>query len=273
MDRADYDKLDAVNWSKLKLLARSPAHYRNAPLEPREDTDFLRLGRAVHAAVFEPETFEARFVRFGGKVRRGHEWDDFAEQAAALDQTILTADQWADATVIADAVRLHPVAGPLVRGGRPAHPLPWTHKVEPHDHLPGYAIACKGRVDYLRPDCIVDLKTTRDASPDAFGRQMFNLLGHGQAAWYRDGEGHALPFFFVAVEKAPPYAVQVYEVGADILDMGRELYCDLLGRLHACRADDSWPAYAEGVLPLELPRWAFPFDEDADAEDFHIKEA
>lgn len=261
MTRAEYEAIDAVNWSSLKIMARSPAHYKHGLAEPREETDFLRIGIATHAAVFEPDALADRVTRWEGR-RAGGAWEEFHERETTAGRIILVRDQWDEVRTIADAVLRHPVAGPLVRGGRSEHTLTWTHRVEPREHLAGYEIACKGRLDYLRPDCIVDLKTTRDASPDAFGRQMFSLLGHGQAAWYRDGEGHALPFFFVAVEKSAPYAVQVYEVGAYLLDMGRELYRDLLGRLHACRADDSWPGYAEGIAPLEFPRWAFPFDDD-----------
>ena len=73
---------------------------------------------------------------------------------------------------------------------------------------------------------IVDLKTTMDASPDAFARTAANFNYPLQAAYYVDGlqaAGIASPdavtsFVFLVVEKTPPYGVAVYTLPEDAIE-------------------------------------------------------
>jgi len=50
VDFATYSKLEAVNWSSLKEMRRSPRHYQHRLTAPREDTKAMALGRATHTA-------------------------------------------------------------------------------------------------------------------------------------------------------------------------------------------------------------------------------
>jgi hypothetical protein len=264
-----------VNWSTLKWMLRSPAHYRHAALEEFEDSDPKRLGRVVHLAVFEPEWFDERVARWDGKVRNGKAWDAFKAEHAHRE--ILTAAAYDEAIAISAAVKRHPLARPLLTGGRAELSVLWTHTPSVSGQLlPSYQVACKGRLDYLlggEGEPIVDLKATRDASPEGFGRQAWSFRYDAQAAFYVDGvaavTGKRRPYVLIAVEETPPYAVGVYQVPDVILAGGRELYTNLLERVAECRAKDSWPDYGEQVRELELPRWATPWpaDEDLSAAD------
>ena len=100
----------------------------------------------------------------------------------------------------------------------------------------------------------MDLKTTRDASPDGFGKSIANYRYHVQSAHYRDGF-QAGRFVWVAVEIDPPYAVAVYIDGDEIHARGDgERLSDL--RLYAeCKASDKWPGYPDEVQNISLPRW------------------
>jgi PDDEXK-like domain of unknown function (DUF3799) len=261
VNRVDYDRIEAVNFSTLKLMAKSPNHYHHNLLKGQTDTNAMKVGRACHMAVFEPETFRSRVAKWEGAVRRGKEWDAF--QAANKGLEILTEAEYDSCVAIGAAVRADATAKPYITGGKGEVTLRWMVKRN------GYEMAAKGRVDFVanaNGGCITDLKTTTDASPEAFGRQALRLLYHAQASFYVDGAtqdlGREYPYFIVAVEKKEPYAVQVYEVPADALQMGRELYGRWLDQLNACRQESHWPAYSTGVLPLSLPAWATEEESD-----------
>jgi hypothetical protein len=64
-------------------------------------------------------------------------------------------------------------------------------------------------------------------------------------------------FVIVAVEKEPPYAVAVYRVLDAAIDAGREQIAGLLKTYATCVALDEWPGYAEQVVDVALPAWAW----------------
>jgi hypothetical protein len=125
----------------------------------------------------------------------------------------------------------------------------------------------KGRVDALKvvddmESVIVDVKTTSaGADYGTFARQAASLNYHVSAAWYCHLAGlNGLPparFYWVAVEVAPPYAVAVYEIHPDALDLGVGLMNDALGLIAQCEDDGVWPGYAPEVQCLNLPSWVY----------------
>lgn len=270
MPRADYDAIThRVNWSTLKAMGRSPLHYRHGLTNKRGDTPALALGRAIHVAVLEPHLFAAEYAVWGGGRRQGKEWDAFC--AANRDREILTKDEADRCAAIYRAVRDNAHAGKYVVGGSAEATVLWTHETPAIAGLDGFTADCKARLDYVRPDALVDLKTTRDASPDGFGRTAWNFQYHVQAAMYVDGyaaaTGRELPFVIIAVETEPPHVVQVYRVPDHVLDLGRETYRALLARRDWCMRTNEWTGYGDGELDLTLPRWAATFDDDNDLAD------
>ena len=53
----EYDQIPAVRRSALWEIRKSPAHYKWAVENPSEDTPALKMGRAIHMAVLQPEEF------------------------------------------------------------------------------------------------------------------------------------------------------------------------------------------------------------------------
>lgn len=268
--REQYDRIARLNISRLALIDKSPAHFQHGILDAAEggDTDAMVQGRATHLAVFEPELFRERCVVWEGKVRNGNKWDDFRTRNA--DKEILTVAMHANAVAIGMAARNSPHALPYLSKGRGELTLVWTHAVKGLAAVPGYEIECKGRIDFeaeLDGGTIVDLKTTADASSDGFARTAMNLHYVTKAAWYSDGYelasgGKRLPYAIVAVETKAPWAVQVYRVPEELIDLGRSKYREWLDRYAFCRAKNHWPAYAEGPVDLTLPPWAYPSEDD-----------
>lgn len=271
MTREEYDRLDGVNWSTLKNLGKSPAHYLHGLLGGGEDTDVRQRGRVLHIAIFEPERMPRDVVVYP-EARRGKAWDAFAAKHAGKE--IITSRMFDTVTALASAVRNSAMAARYVSGGLPEHTIQWRYRSPHVEHIEGHEFDCKGRLDFVA-ECgaIVDLKGSRDGSPGGFAREVLRYEYHAQAAFYADGyeamTGVRLPFVFVVVEAAAPHVVQVYRVPDEVMELGRERYQQLLAHLAVCRREARWPGYAETEVDLELPLWASRSaadDEDLDDE-------
>lgn len=274
LSREQYDAItDRTNWSLLKFMAKSPAHYRQALLERgtgKGDTAARVRGRVTHLAVFEAERFASEVAVWTGERRSGKAWDKFCAENDGKE--LLKEDERTQCLAIQRAVRNHPVASRyLMRGGRPEITATWTYESPAIGAVEGFKVACKGRLDFVRSKepVIVDLKTTRDASPEGFGKEAARYRYHTQAAFYADGyraaTGQDLPYVIIAVEPEEPFAVSVFRVPPQLMQMGRDEYRTLLQRLEMCRKSFEWPPYLEEEADLEFPRWAMPWDADEDA--------
>jgi exodeoxyribonuclease VIII len=250
----DYIEIEAENWSTIKSLAKSPLQYLYDKTHRREDTVGLACGRAIHTAVLEPEKFESEYIVFPGKTRRGKEWDAFKEEHAGK-ATILKANERDDALAAAEAVKRHPDVAAFMKDGVSEQSFKWV------DDATG--LTCKCRVDWIG-GVLFDLKSTGDIHERKFGNIAARLMYHGQIAMYADGAGHAGPVYIVAVEGDAPHDVSVFEVTADALYAGRELYQGFLKQIVECRAAGAWPGRHTKIVDLELPRYVFEDDEQED---------
>jgi exodeoxyribonuclease VIII len=274
MTFAEYQAINAVNWSSLAHMAVSPLAYQHALCSPREDTDDLRFGRLFHCAALEPDEVPRRYdVWRGGSKIKGEgavtRWRQFQAAAADRDIEVADPDRYDLALRMRDAVRTHPAASRYVTGQGPTElVVTWT------DEKTG--IACKARLDKVACGAIFDLKSARDISERAVRRAMLPIcyggLGYaGQLAWYRRGlvasgyEGaHAdMPCLLGCVEKSDPHDVAVWSVSPNALYNG-ELEADAsLARLAECRASGKWPGAHEEEEELDFGEW---FYDSEDAE-------
>jgi hypothetical protein len=262
MTYAEYAKVDALNWSTLREMRRSPLHYRHRLENPREDTTGLALGRAVHTAVLEPERFPLEYVVFGGARRAGKEWEAFKEANDGL--TILKADEFANVIAMRDAVHRHKTAMSYLSGGAAEQTVTWIERIN------GVEIACKARPDYIG-SVIADLKSTGDAGPGAFGRTAARFGYHCQLAWYRRGVraalGRDLAMVLVVVETDAPHDVGVYRIGDDAMWAADEDINALLIQVAVCRTADRWPGANETATDLQLPSWVYGDQESITDDD------
>lgn len=284
MSRADYDAIDAVNWSWLKHMKRSALHFATAKTEAEKDTDALRQGRAVHVATLEPDRFVGgaapEWIVWEGGKRNSNAWRDFEADAKSKGLEILTAEQYQDVMGMVTAVHGHKKAKEYLLGGRAEVTIVWTYE-EPANGLPGFKIRCKSRLDIAKDRvALADLKSTRDAAREAFARQAWNLDYYAQLAMYQDAwasqnEGVLLPFKAIAVENTSPHVVQVYRVGEHLLSMGRDTYRELLRKVADCRAAGVFEGYGadDEETDLDLPSWARTDETDLTGLGLEVGEA
>jgi hypothetical protein len=256
----DYLAVPALSNSGLKLLAKSPRHYA-ASLDPeRPDaapSDALRRGSLLHTMVLEPHEFAHRYrVKPEGMsfaTKDGKAWRD----ATPTGVEIVSEDEHKAACVQARNLRALPELAALLGSGESEVSFFWI------DEATG--VHCKGRADWVFrcPSGVVllDLKTTEDATAEAFGRSCARYGYHRQNAWYCDGWTAAtgepvLGFVFGAVESAWPHDAVPYMLDEQALTKARAQIGELL-QLHAhCMATGHWPGIANEITTLSLPAWA-----------------
>ena len=244
-----------VSNSYLSRLNKCPA----AAKVPQEDTPALLFGRAVHCYVLEGE--EEFFKQFcvapavnkrtnGGKA----EWAEFC--AANPGKGVITADEMRQLTFMREAVYQHPFARMVLADGKSEQTVIWA------DSATG--IKCKCRPDRIPSNgagVLVDLKTTTDAGEYGFGRSVANYGYARQAAMYLDGINAASgsdfdAFVFVAVEKEPPYRVEVYELDPEFIEWGRMDYQRLLQIEAQCREQGEYPnRQSNEMITLYKPKY------------------
>ena len=115
-------------------------------------------------------------------------------------------------------------------------------------------------VEYAGWTWIVDLKSTAyDAGLRGVGRAVESYGYYLQSAFYLDGLAALAPrerrFAFVVVEKAPPYAIAVYEPDTVLDELGREEYRRHLLTWKQCMRSGVWPGYPDEIQTLEASPW------------------
>lgn len=259
MSTTTYEQIDAVNWSTLVHLATSAKLMEWRRTHAREETAALRLGTAIHCATLEPERFARAYIAQpdlgDGRTKAGKAAREEWERARDPKALVLDAGEYELVTRCAESARAHPAVRDLLRGGCVEEVLTWT------DDETG--VACKGRLDYLAPAYVLDLKSTRAETVAAFAREVASRLYHGQAAFYLDGaiaskrvDPLASQLLLVGVQTIEPYDVIPGRLQPEDIDRGRSLYRGLLRRYAQCRAANWWPGLAPGVVNLSLPEWA-----------------
>ena len=253
-----YRSHEAVSCSGLKHYGKTAAHGRAAELGQvqiaRPET--LVLGRLCHTAVLEPHLLDVDFVvapRIDRRTKAGKaEWAAFQEGVGSA--TVVSEDQHQLALAIRDSVRAHPLAAKFLEHGSAEVTQLWDF-----DGVPA-----KSRLDWLTEldgePLIFDLKTTQDASTKDFPKSCARFKYHTQAAMYSDGfrtlTGERPRFVFGAVEKEPPFGVQLFEYDLAAIERGREDYLSALHTYVEAHREGKWRGYSEGIVQMELPAWA-----------------
>lgn len=157
---------------------------------------------------------------------------------------------------MADALRAHPEAGPLLdpNHGSAEQSLYW-HERELDLHR-------RARIDWLRHDgIVVDYKTCRSADLDAISKTVHEHGYHAQADWYLSGLralGYATertPFLFVFQQKTAPYVVTVVRLDDLALRIGRDLNQAAMQLYANCRDSGYWPGHSDTTEIVSLPAW------------------
>lgn len=257
---------NAASNSRLTHFKRSPAHMQAYLAHPTE-TAAMILGRATHSAILEPDDFKARFGRCPDDLDRRHKADAALYADLLLrygPSNVLKAEAYDACLAMRDTVYAHTSAKGIAASHREVE-LSLRFDELRFDDFTSIAIRCKARPDCHTPELaggtLWDIKTTTDASPNAFEKTIFTMGYHRQAAFYLAGaRALGLPaehFVFVAVEKELPFAVATYRLTEGAIDAGMAELKRLASRYVECELLNVWPAYSPRIEDIALPAYAW----------------
>lgn len=259
---AAYHASAPLSKSRLWEMRKTPQYFRWFEEHRAEIpvTDAMVMGSAFHKLVLEPDGFESEFAvcpTVDRRTKAGKEaWAAF--QTDSGGKTVLMEWMYAQVSAMAEAVKAHPMARFLTTDGEVETSIYYK------DDLTG--IECKVRPDIIVRDkhgrIIVDLKSCVSAATEDFRRQAINMGYDMQAAMYREGvkaeTGEECRFIFVAVEKEPPYLINIINCDELFLKRGYDVYRQYIGMYKKCSESGDWYGH-EGVFKeinnMGLPAW------------------
>lgn len=258
-----YHADEGISSSGIKELIKSPAHYQAYLKADKKPTPEMVFGTLVHTLVLEPEKFEQEFAVGDFNVRRGKEYDKCVEENPG--KNIISKEEYDRGLVVQEAVILE------VSKNKNLERL-----LQGHKELSFYwkdektGILCKCRTDVLTPfGAINDVKTSYDASFDAFQNQMVKLSYFVSAAFYLRGVRETMRqsewnlgvapkvFSFTVIESKEPHAIATYYLDEKSIQMGDMLIDKALASLADAEKTNEWPSYSRQIIQMGLPSWAY----------------
>lgn len=248
---ADCHASPAIGSTGLKLIIRSPAHFRyQEPVE--HDTRAKQLGTALHCAVLEPDRFAVDYLIAQCDDRRSSLYKGLAADVGS-DRVLTIAEHRRIIGQQKSAYRNSEARELLQYPGR------YELTVRTKDPETGVDVQCRfdKKLDDLRA---FDLKKTQDARPGPFGRHIDAYRYYLSVAFYMDvwfwetGE-RITDMPLLAIEEKSPHSCVVHRLPEDWIEQGRYEYRQALHSYAACLDRDEWPDYEEESCIAEMPDW------------------
>ncbi len=252
----------------LKVILESPKRYKAEFIDKtlqRKETKALSFGSAIHLALLEPKKFLSRYAVEPDVRRNTNVYKDWKEGVLAIDPSAILLSQ-EDMDILKgmiDAVAAHPRASTMLRNGIPERSIYQEVPIlDPTSAAVLNHVQAKARPDWLHENGdIIDLKTCLDVAYRAFCRQMFELGYHLSAAFHREvvdlefGKKDR-QFWWICLEKKPPYEVAVYRADDAVMDRGEGDWRKAVYRYQSCVANNNWHGKQIDAQDMCLPGYA-----------------
>lgn len=244
MTETEYRKHPAISHSQLLRIAESPEKFRYYQDNPKLPTASKLSGQYLHAITLQPETVNDNFAIIPDVDKRTKEGKEIMKQFAieAAGKGVVTVEMADKAEAMKAALMQNEYVAKLLNGER-EKPYFWTDKMTGEQ--------CKCRVDCLSEVgenlVVVDIKTTTNAETEAFTRSALKYGYDVQAAMYLEGveanTGRKPIFVLIAIEKEPPYCINILQVDKIFLQYGYDRFRELIGIYADCKKRNDWWGY------------------------------
>lgn len=226
-----------VRFSHLRAYGRSAMHGHHARTQDSAQTTAMQRGTAVHAIVFGTH----QVCGYPGSQRRGKDYDAFV--AEHPDTEILTMAEYDKARRMADAVRSSTLAEPVLKGiAERTITFRWM------------GLDCRATPDIRGTDYLTELKTSSSADPARFVWHALRMHYHAQMRMQQIAcNDQPKDCFVVCVESAEPYPVTVFRIDEKALEAGEKLLIGWAEKLKNSESSESYPPYAQCIMPIDLP--------------------
>jgi len=259
-------KIERLSNTSLSEFKRSPLHYLHYKDNKSEPTDAMRFGAAMHCYILQNNIFKDEYFVFDpsgkpvqNKDFRNNEnkmWMD-AELLKSKDKTVISLNDLTTIQNMNESLLKHKPAMELMEQLETMEEsINWINQ--------NYDIPMTGKLDGKAPSFTLDLKSCDNASNEQFTKDAFNKDYTRQGAIYVDGrltiEDKVTDFYFIAIEKAAPYAVSVQKCSRQFLAHGTLHYENLLADWVKWN-EAGRPAMGyewknkQGYFDLNLPSW------------------
>ena len=253
-----YQNSDYISNSMLNFLSgKSPEYFRFMMDNPQRPTTAMKFGSALHMNVLQPEEFNKNYIvtpKFDRRTKQGKEdYQNFINNNRL--KTFVSETDYELIEQITLKLMKDECVNKLLSEGIKEHIVAW--------HNEEYEVDCKGMLDCYRPesDIIIDLKTTQDCSYNTFSKSVKKFKYHKQAAFYMDAV-KAEEYIIIAVEKSPPFSINIIQLGNQLIDKGREMYNQELEVYKYCTDNDYWPGEGFDYLDKKSERTIHIMNED-----------
>jgi len=258
LPNAVYHAGPGIGSSSLKKILKTPANYWYSKQHPNNvSTPAQLLGSAVHAMILEHDKYDAQYcVKPVGTDRRtklGKEKYE-AWQKANVGKTELPHEIEETARAMVEAVEKNERFIKMLTQG-----VTEVSFYSPGEQGPG--VICRVRPDLYVPatGVLVDVKTTQDATKEAFSDEIHYRSYHMQAAYYMDTLTalgfKAFAFLYLAIDKEPPFVNALYHLDPDAIEAGRRLYKKALSIYAECLASNVWSGLTSEITAISCREW------------------
>lgn len=256
---AEYHSGGGISRSALFKMSVSPQWFRYCRENPAPPASAMVFGGAFHKAVLEPEGFDSEFAVCPDVDLRTKDgkavYSRFLEESAG--KRVISQPEHEAIQGMRESILANKYASALISGECETSYY-WT------DELTG--VLCKARPDAVKrlkdTGVIADLKSCVHADTESFTKDCIRYGYDLQAAMYKEavelesGIPHA--FVFIAVEKTPPYMLNVMQADELMIKRGQELFREYIGIYAECEKTGNWYGYNgfSGMINnLSLPAW------------------
>lgn len=248
----EYFAIEAASNSGLKLIRRSPAHFKYR--EPGTgDTRAKQIGSAIHMALLEPELFAKTYHAAEADDRVSAYYKGLAKDLGGA--VVLTRPE--NRRIVgmqASAYRNKRFAGYMKAAGRN------ELSVVTKDPQTGVVIKCRfdRKLDHLPA---FDIKKCQDARSNEFARAITNYGYYMQVAFYKHAwfceTGERIDDFpLIAIEEDSPHGVICHDLDEIALELGRRHFREALDTYARCLDSGIWPGYEEESEFTSVTSWA-----------------
>ena len=232
------------------LLYEGPRIYKHR-LDHPVHKDAFDLGSVIHALILGVGEYE---------VIDADSWRTKAAQEArttarAEGRAPVLRKDYEAAAAMRDEVMANRLAAGILSEGRP--------EVSMWHEDPVTGVPMRGRIDWLRDNAFVDVKSVAGMiHPQKFERTAWDLHYHFQAAFYQrilalNGIPD-LPPIWLVVSKEAPHEVLAYQPDQDLMIRAHEDVDLALQQYARCLETDTWPGLTpdDQIHTISAPRWA-----------------
>lgn len=259
MPEDEYHAHPALSASGMKVLLRSPKHFRFARTANQKPKTEFDVGHAVHArtlGVGMPIVeIPSRLLSGANMAIQSAAAKDWVEKARVDGQVPLKPRDYLAVTKASDAVLTNEKARRVF-------------EVAPHREVSLFAedettgVQLRGRIDLLG-SVLADLKTAADISTRKITTAVVDLGYDVSAAVYRELVRRVLgydpgPMHLVFVEKEPPYDVRVVRLAGGWEVTGESKMRGAIDLFSWCTEQGVWPGDDEDggeIRDLPVPVW------------------